>query len=785
MVGLQVQAFEESQRLQMCGPNVSGGRETKHSFAQYYQIQSITVACGRTRPELILPSMNPYSMNGLSSVRPGIHFQPGLTRPVSICPRLLYQRYVFLEWPGCHFGIQEFRVCFVPSAVNLHVRYPPVYIQSVLISLRLTMATVAAYRHRQPCDCLTTIPMSPFNALDGGGGWLESRVDTRWTPESDSSRAGYSMLQSATNPADSQTFTQFRFAAAKSIRTSTVILASFNTIAAFATAVGILVDTYHREKRENKRFRFSRNGFSFVPATEAFPLILSVGIVVQGITFAVAQSTGLGSLFGSGCTLIAVFMLPAVFIVPYIQLVFGLEVTIRSLLKKPFAPRGRWNVTICLSVVGLLLLLNLLVAIFDRSSNFCLTSLFCGHFWSALGLRRGHLREVAPEQQDRAHRESCGFKDGLLYDPSDHIGAFDGQRRHALNLSMVTTVVANISGLMTGGLYLFLKSNTISTIGPKNKDADYENRREGYNKTERYESGGLDFDSHIMRPVTSPGQVRRMGSNASLLRTAKDKAENSPTTPTFLFRAPTIPQHAQTPSAASHIRKESYSLFPKRPPTTRPSATPLPSITYAPAASQLADADTLKPPPSMGFLAARGHRRNSSLCSSATVQIGLRLSSVEDVSPLLSPGTDVHTISCPKHNQKDTTKSERKQPPRLITDFDTPIDREFPSRGSMNTKPEEGHEQFETLSPTVYDPKSPAEEPVLLSAKVYTPTEPAERKLETLSPKVYSPTGSAEEVVTLSAKKCSPTTPTKAKLPSPRSPVADGGELLSSARYTP
>lgn len=369
--------------------------------------------------------------------------------------------------------------------------------------------------------------------------------------------------------------------------------------------------------------------------------------------------------------------------------------------------------------------------------------------------------------------------------PYFYVIAFDGQRRHALNLSMVTTVVANISGLMTGGLYLFLKSNAISTIGPKNKDADYENRREGYNKTERYESGGLDFDSHIMRPVTSPGQVRRMGSNASLLRTAQDKAENSPTTPTFLFRAPTIPQHAQTPSTASHMRKESYSLFPNRPPTTRPSATPLPSITYAPAASQLADAGTLKPPPSMGFLAARGHRRNSSLCSSATVQIGLRLSSVEDVSPLLSPGTDVHTISCPKHSQKDTIKSERRQPPRLITDFATPIDREFPGRDPINTEPEEGHEQLETLSPTVYDPKSPAEEPVLLSSKVYSPTEPAQRKLETLSPKVYSPTGSAEEVVTLSAKTYSPTTPTKAKLPSPRSPVADGGELLSSARYTP
>ena len=64
------------------------------------------------------------------------------------------------------------------------------------------------------------------------------------------------MLQSATNATDSQTFTQFRFAAAKSIRTSTVILASFNTVVAFATAVGILADTYYREKRENKGFRF-------------------------------------------------------------------------------------------------------------------------------------------------------------------------------------------------------------------------------------------------------------------------------------------------------------------------------------------------------------------------------------------------------------------------------------------------------------------------------------------------------------------------------------------------
>lgn len=396
--------------------------------------------------------------------------------------------------------------------------------------------------------------------------------------------------------------------------------------------------------------------------------------------------------------------------------------------------------------------------------------------------------------------------------PYFYVIAFDGQRKHALNLSMIAAVVANISGLMTGGVYLFLKSNTSSTIGPKTHDSEYENRREGYNKAERYESSGLDFDSHIMRPVTSPEKVRRVGSNASLIRTARDEeAEYSPVTPTILFRAPTIPEPAaqipSTPSAANHMRKESYSLFPIRPSPTaaRPSAPLLPSTTYTPASSSSSSSklhdvtDTLKPPPSMGFLAARGHRRNSSLVSHATVQIGLRLSSVENVPPLLSPGTDVHGIDCPKLGRKNTIIPERRQKQQplrpLITDFDTPINQGFPRRDPMTyTEPEEQpEEQLETLSPTVYTPKPkiPAvvePEPVLLSSKVYTPTKSPIQNLETLSPKVYSPTSpaAAEEVLTLSAKTYSPTTSTKAKSSSSRNPPADdGGELLSSARYTP
>jgi hypothetical protein len=57
-------------------------------------------------------------------------------------------------------------------------------------------------------------------------------------------------------------------------------------------------------------------------------------------------------------------------------LVFGVEIAIRALKKKPFAPRRKYSVSICLSIIGMLLLANFLIAIFDRSPNFCLASLF-------------------------------------------------------------------------------------------------------------------------------------------------------------------------------------------------------------------------------------------------------------------------------------------------------------------------------------------------------------------------------------------------------------------------
>lgn len=46
---------------------------------------------------------------------------------------------------------------------------------------------------------------------------------------------------------------EFRFLAARSIRTSTIILSVFNTVSAFATAAGILFECYLKAKRNRAR----------------------------------------------------------------------------------------------------------------------------------------------------------------------------------------------------------------------------------------------------------------------------------------------------------------------------------------------------------------------------------------------------------------------------------------------------------------------------------------------------------------------------------------------------
>lgn len=330
-----------------------------------------------------------------------------------------------------------------------------------------------------------------------------------------------------------------------------------------------------------------------------------------------------------------------------------------------------------------------------------------------------------------------------------------GMRSNALTLSMVASVVANVSGLMTGGLYLFLKSNTLSTIGPRDKVGEYENRRARY-KTTRDESDDRDdddgFDSHLMRTVADSRSLRRVDSDASLMSNEKEeealdgKSMRSASTtygrrspgplrsnPLFSAAAtalmPKAPEPARITPASSvvgHMRKRSYSLFPNSTPSIKSSLTLLPATTYSPA-------DTLKPPPSMGNLANMRHRRDSSLVSSATVQIGLRLSSVDDMAPVVkhkvaTSDSEVHSLDCPnvlrelemashKRVALDGSATTPPLPPEGVEDSPqrdpvkdarmktlppVPMANSGPAPG----KAEQGPEEI-TLGPTVYTPESP------------------------------------------------------------------------------
>lgn len=65
----------------------------------------------------------------------------------------------------------------------------------------------------------------------------------------------------------------------------------------------------------------------------------------------------------------------ALFLVPFIHLVFGVETAFRG-VRSQFAPRGKWNITICLGVVGAMTLVTLIVAVVERAPDFCFASLF-------------------------------------------------------------------------------------------------------------------------------------------------------------------------------------------------------------------------------------------------------------------------------------------------------------------------------------------------------------------------------------------------------------------------
>ncbi|TVY68669.1 hypothetical protein LSUE1_G008035, partial [Lachnellula suecica] len=474
------------------------------------------------------------------------------------------------------------------------------------------------------------------------------------------------------------------FAESKSVRTSTIVLAVFNIIAAFATACSIIYDCYSASKKCNPKFKASKFCVRTIHPAETFPLILAIGIVIQGIVFAAVQGQGFTGLFTKGCAVTAQIMWPALFIVPYIQVVFGIECAYRSLGSEPFRARGKNSVAIYGVIIVVMLIGTWIPSNLMKEPDTCFASLF----WfltrygrlgvvllsiaatlmliSAITIftRLSTVNLVNEHQRIAASRMVYYLVLGII-SLAFVIPWFVTliMKGGDLKAAMIATVVVNLSGLISGLLQLFLRSNTATTsFGPSgSRDRKkHEIRIWGPNE--------LVFNNQMLSPIngprSSPRQVEsRSDSRASLVGFEKevgrpisldsldppnrydDSLPKSTIEPKTLLTNPEFMFRPTSPAARGHASKPSYSLFP----TEQDGSDKLSILSpRKQEPTSIYDISGLAPPPAVF---AKGHRRDSSVASSATVQIGLRIShappimSQEPLSPLPLPSTTYNANS--------------------------------------------------------------------------------------------------------------------------------------------
>lgn len=222
---------------------------------------------------------------------------------------------------------------------------------------------------------------------------------------------------------------------------------------------------------------------------------------------------------------------------------------------------------------------------------------------------------------------------------------------NTLNLGMVAAVVSNVNGLMVAGLHLFLRSQNTSSICEDL--GEYERKKSIYDPRDRRDDHR--GSNHSLQPVNRSNSRARSDSSATLLHATNTEERGFPSPMSYgtarspfspkisIPSGPAYPEPTQPPSetSPSQIRKQSYSLYPNDQPPT--AAAVLPATTYSPMTSR-PTRDTWKPPPIVKPWMGRGHKRDSSITSTATVQIGIRLSNVDDYIPRKSTDTDVPDV---------------------------------------------------------------------------------------------------------------------------------------------
>lgn len=279
-------------------------------------------------------------------------------------------------------------------------------------------------------------------------------------------------------------------------------------------------------------------------------------------------------------------------------------------------------------------------------------------------------------------------------------------------------------------MYLFLRSSRFATISPKGY---FESDRQHLKKGIRiWAPSNYTYTNQMAQPVSPPAQYQRATSRQDETKQEEVRIESPTGTPTYDQPNPlalnAIRATAQTPRQPEMARLSgakavtSYARDSSATNTDTPGIQTLgllPAATYIPSSvDELMMPGLLPPPPMIYGPDGSRHRRDSSMASSATVQIGLRLSNVNDMAPrsqsYLQEPSQVHDLQSPVFQ---TPPGSKKLSP-LATNAVSARDTAGGPLGNMNagrshglhsipseTEEKAGDDEIR-LSPTVYSPQS-------------------------------------------------------------------------------
>ncbi|KAF1833121.1 hypothetical protein BDW02DRAFT_394790 [Decorospora gaudefroyi] len=466
----------------------------------------------------------------------------------------------------------------------------------------------------------------------------------------------------------------------QTLRTTHLTLGAFSLAVTLLTVHRIISDARRAAALQvlPKKKRF--NALHNVHPAETFPLALACGAVLQQIIFVAVQGTSLHSVFSNSCRGIAMVTFPAIFLIGYVTLVFGIEVAIRALRHERFAPRGKWNTTICVAVISFMLLLTWVPTVAWPMANTCFGSLI----WfpmrydllmlvllcilvSSLLVLAAFISIQLMRTPDLDHNERISASRmvyfllvaALIYTLVIPVEVQSRQRKfmEALAASRIAEVSLFSSGMFIAFFHLFLRTNATRMVIRPIEEMKAPTKQQ---RPKIRFFGPSDLEIQISGPLALQ-TTQRLSGRQGLIDVGPEKnrgdfdpgyfereerdfspTSTKPASPIDPTQWPLPPMAEKEVTASGHERnKSNYSLFP-----TRAEEVPrLPPTVYDPKAKQenlgvpklalrrftqrssitnVSEAFDFLSKPKLPFGAR--HQRMQSTDSSATVQIGLRFS---------------------------------------------------------------------------------------------------------------------------------------------------------------